>query len=83
MPRAATSWRRCGPGSGKTTLLMALKGRGYVNVEPSAERDQTFAGAERVFNAATRWYRRCGHACLEVPLGTIEERCDFVISHLE
>jgi len=43
------------------------------------ERDQSFADAQRVHEAVTRWYRRCGYDLIEVPIGTVEERCAFVL----
>jgi len=45
---------------------------------PDSERDQSFAEAEAVFDSLDSWYVRCGYSVVQVPYGTIEERCDFV-----
>jgi len=58
----------------------------YTN---DAERDQTFAEAIRVYDALTRWYRRCEYEVIEVPKAAVAERCAYVlqvitsISHAE
>ena len=43
------------------------------------ERDQTFAEAVQVFKSVSSWYSRCGYRLLEVPLGPVSERVDFVL----
>jgi predicted ATPase len=43
------------------------------------ERDQTFADAVAVHTAVTAWYRRCGYDLVEVPRGTVHERCNFIV----
>lgn len=47
-----------------------------------SERDQTFAEALRVYETLTRWYRRCDYEIIEVPTGTVEERCAHVLRTL-
>ena len=44
-----------------------------------AERDQTFAEATAVHQAVTVWYRQCGYDLIEVPRGTVCQRCDFIL----
>ena len=44
-----------------------------------AERDQTFEEAVAAHDAAAAWYRWCGHDLVEVPRGTVQERCDFIL----
>jgi len=51
----------------------------YAN---DSERDQTFVEAERVYRGASQWYRRCGYELCEVPKGSIEERCAYVLQVL-
>jgi predicted ATPase len=46
------------------------------------ERDQTFADAERVHEAAAAWYRRCGYEVVEVPRRPVGERCAFILQTL-
>jgi predicted ATPase len=46
------------------------------------ERDQTFADAVAVHTAVSAWYRRCGYELVEVPLGTVDERCDFILQRV-
>lgn len=48
-----------------------------------AERDQTFADATRVFRMLSDWYTRCGYAVVDMPLESVDERCDFVLKTLE
>lgn len=43
------------------------------------ERDQTFEQAVRVHENLRRWYEHCGYDLLEVPRGSIDERCAFVL----
>jgi predicted ATPase len=47
-----------------------------------SERDQTFAEALRVHETLTRWYRRCEYEIIEVPTGTVAERCTDVLRAL-
>jgi predicted ATPase len=44
-----------------------------------AERDQSFAHAERVHGEVVRWYRRCGYAINEVPRAPVEARAEHVL----
>lgn len=46
--------------------------------QTDAERDQTFAESVRVFESLRRWYGRCGYQPLEVPIGPVAERVEFV-----
>lgn len=47
-----------------------------------SERDQSFEDAERVYLALRDWYTRCHFNVIDVPTGTIDERCDFVVLEL-
>jgi predicted ATPase len=47
-----------------------------------SERDQTFIEALHVHGTVTRWYRRCGYETIEVPTGTVAERCTYVLRAL-
>jgi predicted ATPase len=47
-----------------------------------AERDHTFAHAVNVHTAVTAWYRNCGYDLVEVPRGTVQERCDFILQRV-
>jgi len=47
-----------------------------------SERDQTYEDAARVYEALKEWYVKCGYALIEIPTGTIEERCEFVLRKL-
>jgi len=47
-----------------------------------SERDQTWEQAVAVFESLQRWYTRCGLRLIEVPPGSIDERCDFVLRRL-
>ena len=47
-----------------------------------SERDQTFAEAVQVHETLTRWYRRCDFEIIEVPTGTVAERCTYVLRAL-
>lgn len=47
-----------------------------------SERDQSFREAVAVYDAVTTWYRRCGYQVVDVPLGDVGSRCDFVLSRL-
>lgn len=44
-----------------------------------SERDQTYAHAVRVHASLCDWYSRCGFDLVEVPPGSVAERCDFVL----
>lgn len=43
------------------------------------ERDQTFAEAQRVFEAVRKWYRECGYEVVEMPKVSVAERCEHVL----
>ena len=45
-----------------------------------AERDQTYEEAVTVFHSVRRWYDRCGYELIEVPPGTVDARCDFILA---
>jgi predicted ATPase len=45
-----------------------------------AERDQTYEEAVSVFHSVHRWYGRCEYELIEVPPGTVDERCDFILA---
>jgi predicted ATPase len=47
-----------------------------------SERDHTFAHAVNVHTAVTAWYRNCGYDLVEVPRGTVQERCDFILQRV-
>jgi predicted ATPase len=47
-----------------------------------SERDQTFAEARQVHETVTWWYRRCEYEIIEVPTGSVAERCTFVLRTL-
>lgn len=47
-----------------------------------AERDQSFEEAVRVHDSVCRWYSECGYALIEVPIGTADERSDFILASL-
>ena len=51
----------------------------YVN---DAERDHTFEHAESVNTIVQERYRRCGYQVLEVPMVSVDERCNFVLQAL-
>jgi predicted ATPase len=51
----------------------------YTN---DAERDHTFAHAEKVHAAAAAWYRSCGYQLFEVPRVSVAERCAYVLQVL-
>jgi predicted ATPase len=48
-----------------------------------SERDQTFEQAVQVHDWIRRWYAQCDYDLIEVPFASIEERCDFVLRHVE
>jgi predicted ATPase len=47
-----------------------------------AERDQTFEQAVEIHDWLRHWYSRCDYDLLEVPFGSIGERCDYVLEHV-
>jgi predicted ATPase len=47
-----------------------------------SERDQTFAEAVRVHRRASDWYSALGYELIELPLASIEQRCEFVLRRL-
>jgi predicted ATPase len=46
------------------------------------ERDQTFAEAVRVHRRASDWYSTLGYELVELPLASIDERCEFMLQRL-
>jgi predicted ATPase len=42
------------------------------------ERDQSFHEAVSVFRFLRGWYAECGYNLIEVPTGTVDQRCEFV-----
>ncbi len=46
------------------------------------ERDQSFADAVRVFGSLRAWYASCGYDLLEVPVGPVDMRVEFVTSQV-
>ena len=44
-----------------------------------AERDHTFEHAQWVDRVTRRWYRRCGYQIVDVPMASVDERCEFVL----
>jgi len=47
-----------------------------------SERDQTFAEAVRVHRRASEWYTALGYELIELPLASIDQRCEFVLQWL-
>ena len=47
-----------------------------------AERDHTFEHAQWVDRVTRDWYRRCGYTVVEVPIGPVDERCEFVLAEV-
>ncbi len=47
-----------------------------------AERDQTFEQAVQVHDWLRQWYLKCGYDLIDVPLVSVDERCDFVLQQL-
>jgi predicted ATPase len=45
-------------------------------------RDQSYEQAVRVYRSVREWYRWCGYTLIEVPRGTIDERCECVLRSL-
>ena len=50
--------------------------------QADAERDQTFEQAVQIHDWLRRWYSRCDYDLLEVPFGSIRERCGYVLEHV-
>lgn len=48
-----------------------------------SERDQSYDEAVRVYVTLREWYVQCGYDLIDVPKGTIEKRCEFVLQSLE
>lgn len=48
-----------------------------------SERDQTYDEAVAVFHTLRDWYLGCSYHLIEVPKGSVELRCEFVIGILE
>jgi predicted ATPase len=44
-----------------------------------AERDQTYEQAVAVCQSLRAWYVRCGYTAIDVPVGSVGERCEFVL----
>jgi predicted ATPase len=47
-----------------------------------AERDQSFADATRIFRMLGDWYRQCGYEVVDMPLESVDDRCDLVLKTL-
>jgi predicted ATPase len=43
------------------------------------ERDQTYEEGVAVHQSLRQWYERCGYSLIDVPPGTVDERCEFVL----
>lgn len=50
--------------------------------QTDAERDQSYEQAVRVYESVREWYVQCGYTLIDVPRGTIDERCEFVLRSL-
>ncbi|HEX6707837.1 MAG TPA: AAA family ATPase [Albitalea sp.] len=48
-----------------------------------SERDQSFAESVRVHDTLCAWYRRCGYALVAVAPGSVDERCEQVLRHVD
>ena len=46
------------------------------------ERDHPFAHALAVHKEVSAWYTRCGYDLVEVPRGTVQKRCDFILARV-
>jgi predicted ATPase len=46
------------------------------------ERDHPFTHAVAVHREVTAWYTRCGYDLVEVPRGTVQKRCDFILARI-
>lgn len=47
-----------------------------------SERDQNYEESVRVYEYLRRWYIKCGYTLTEVPPGSVDERCAFVLRAL-
>jgi predicted ATPase len=47
-----------------------------------SERDQTYEDSVRVCESLRNWYATCGYTLREVPEGTPDERCEFIMNSL-
>lgn len=59
----------------KTTFLLPPWEAIYCTDE---ERDQSFAEAVLVCESLRAWYTQCGYDLVEVPLGSLSDRADFI-----
>jgi predicted ATPase len=50
--------------------------------QTDSERDQSYEQAVGVYQAVRAWYLQCGYDLIDVPRGTVEERCEFVLRSL-
>jgi len=50
--------------------------------QTDAERDHSFAHAERVHSQLVKWYRWCGYAINEVPRLGVVQRAEFILQAL-
>jgi predicted ATPase len=48
-----------------------------------SERDQSYEEAVHVYQAIREWYVQCGYQLIDVPQGTVDERCAFVLRTLQ
>ncbi len=46
--------------------------------QTDGERYQSFAESVRVFKIVKSWHLRCGYEMVEVPIGGLDERVDFI-----
>jgi predicted ATPase len=46
------------------------------------ERDQTFEEAIQVHHRICGWYSHCRYRLIQVPYGSVAERCDYIVAHL-
>lgn len=46
------------------------------------ERDHPFAHGVAVHREVSAWYTRCGYDLVEVPRGTVQQRCDFILARV-
>ena len=47
------------------------------------ERDHTFEHSVKVYQSTLRFYRRSAYEPVEVPLGTVENRVNFILDHVD
>jgi predicted ATPase len=48
-----------------------------------SERDQSYEEAVHVYESLREWYVQCGYKRIDVPQGTVDERCAFVLRTLQ